>query len=173
VADRVAGLAPGDRRIRRGARALVPEARVDSRVLLVPVVGVGHVARAAARGAVVARLVVGAGEPQVRIVQARLGDVDERHGDAAAGPRSAIGLAEIRASGLVELLQLSRSCSAIPPRETGSRSRAARSNTRKTSAGGTVSHAGSAVSDGRMPLGGHERIGLHRRHERGALPFGV
>src|SRR5690242_5548503 len=79
-----------------------PFGMVGSRVAVVPV---HHVAGAAARGAVVARLVVGALEPEVRVVQARLGDVDDRHRYAAAGARAAVRLADVGASGLVELLQ--------------------------------------------------------------------
>src|SRR5476651_1328151 len=87
--------------------AVVAEARVDARVLFVAVVRVDRVAGAAAGGAVVARLVARAEEPQVRIVQARLGDVDDGHRDAASRAGPAIRLANVGTAGLVEFLQRS------------------------------------------------------------------
>src|SRR6266446_10152743 len=107
VADGMAGLVPRDGRVLRRALAGMAVFRVRPRVPRVAVVGVHGVARAAAGRAVVAGLLVGAEEPQVRIVQARLGDVDERHRYAAARRRAAVRLADVGPAGLVELLQRS------------------------------------------------------------------
>ena len=41
----------------------------------------------------------------MRVVEPGLGDVDQRHGDAVAGGRAAVGLADVGAPRLVELLQ--------------------------------------------------------------------
>ncbi len=105
VADRVAGAPPGDGRVLRRLLSRVPVLRVDARMLLVAVVGVHRVAGAAARGPVVAGLLVGAEEPQVRVVQARLGDVDHRHRDAASRAGAAVGLLEVGPARLVQALQ--------------------------------------------------------------------
>src|SRR6185369_15157505 len=101
----MARLVAGDGGIAGRGGAPVPEPRVDPRMLLVAIVRVHRVAGAASRGAIVAGLLVGAEEPQVRVVEARLGDVDDRHRDEASGRRPAIGLAKVGAPRLVELLQ--------------------------------------------------------------------
>jgi hypothetical protein len=55
---------------------------------------------------IVARLIVGADEPGVRIVEARLGDVDDRHRNARTRARTAIRLTEIGPPRLLDPLQL-------------------------------------------------------------------
>src|SRR5258707_3539450 len=93
--------------IERCALPRMAVARVAAGVLLVAVVGVHRVAGAASRGAVVAGLVAGAQEPQMRVVQARLRDVDRGHRDAAPRARPAVRLADVGAARLVQLLQRS------------------------------------------------------------------
>ena len=105
VPYRVPGLRFHDRRIGGGALPLVAEARVDPGMPLVAIVRVDRVAGAAARRAVIARLLARAEEPEMRVVQPRLGDVDDRNGDAAAGSRAAVALADVGTARLVELLQ--------------------------------------------------------------------
>src|SRR5262245_41427953 len=56
--------------------------------------------------AIVAWLIVRADEPGDRIVQARLRDVDDWHGDSRARARPAIGLPEIGTPRLFDALQL-------------------------------------------------------------------
>ena len=63
-------------------------------------------AATAATAAVVARLFIGAQEPGQRVVQARLVQVQYRHGDAIAGARATIGLAQIRAPGFLQALDI-------------------------------------------------------------------
>src|SRR5262249_37052631 len=104
VADRVAGLILWNRRV-QGSGLAPAVLRVRTGVLRVAVVAVDGVAGRATGGAGVARLGVRAEEPQVRIVQARLRDVDEGTRDAVAGRGSAVRRADVGPARLVELLQ--------------------------------------------------------------------
>ena len=103
--ERMAGFIFGNRRVFRLRLALVAEFGIRPAVRRVAVIGVHGMAGGAARGTIIARLLIGAEEPEMRIVQARLGDIDHRHRDAAAGAGAAIGLLDIRAAGLIKLLQ--------------------------------------------------------------------
>ena len=83
---------------------VLPNAAIRPGMRRVAIVGVDRVASRAPRRAIVARLLVGAHEPHVRVVQPRLGDVDHRHRDAKPGAGAAIGLPDVGPAGLVELL---------------------------------------------------------------------
>src|SRR5687767_12998477 len=76
--------------------------RIRARVARIAIVRVHDVAGGAARGAIVASLIVAAQEPGERIVQARLVDVEHGNGDARTGAGAAIGLLEIRPAGLLQ-----------------------------------------------------------------------
>src|ERR1700743_1068060 len=67
----------------------VPKWALLCGVELVAVVGIDHVAARAARRAIVARIVVGAHQPDERVVQARLGDVQHRNPKRIDGTRTA------------------------------------------------------------------------------------
>src|SRR5882762_3191339 len=84
------------------APALVPVACIGTGVRGLAIVGVDDMAGAAAGGTVVTRLVVRAEEPHQRIVEARLGQVDQRHRDAPAGAGSAVRRADVGAARLVK-----------------------------------------------------------------------
>ena len=58
-----------------------------------------------ARRTVVARLLVGTQEPEVRVVQPGLGDIYQRHRDTVAGTRAPVRLPDVRAPWLVQFLQ--------------------------------------------------------------------
>src|SRR5690606_5251614 len=104
VLDRVARLVARDGGVGLGGGAGVAEPGPDGTVARVAVVRVDHVAGAAAGTAVVARVVVGAQEPQVRVVEAGLGQVDHRHRDPRAGGRAAVGLLDVGAARLLQAL---------------------------------------------------------------------
>src|SRR5215467_12264214 len=74
--------------------------------LHVAVVGVNNMASGTTRVAIVAWIVVGAEKPSRRVVEARLGDVQNRYRDAQPGPGAAVRLAEIGTPRLFEALQL-------------------------------------------------------------------
>jgi hypothetical protein len=71
----------------------------------IAVVGIHGMAGGAARAAVVARVVVGAQHPQVRVVEAGLGEVDHRHRHPVASARATVRLPQVRPARLVEALQ--------------------------------------------------------------------
>ncbi len=134
------GCVRGNRRVGRVALVPVwPNLRVRAGVARVAIVRVDDVARGAAGRAIVARAVVGAEEPHERVVEARLVDVEHRHGDARAGAGAAVGLVEVRPARLFEASGSGRANSA--GRSPGRRCemlRPPRSNTRKMSAGASV-----------------------------------
>jgi len=105
VPDRVAGFVARDGGVDGLCFAVVAGRGIDAAVFRVAVVGVDGMAGGAAGGAVVTGLLIGAEEPQVRIVEPGLGDVDQWHGDAVAGAGATVGLLDVRAAGLVQALQ--------------------------------------------------------------------
>src|SRR5690606_23228130 len=90
VAQGVARFVPVNLRVNRIALAPVAVARINTTVARVAVIGIDDVTGRAAGTAIIAGLVVGAEKPHQRIVQSRLGNVDDRYGDAPAGARAAI-----------------------------------------------------------------------------------
>ncbi len=108
VLERMSRFVLRNRRIGLLRRAGVAELRIDRRMERVAIVRVDDVAAGAARRTIVAGVVVRAHEPDERIVQARLVDVQHRNRYAIAGARAAIGLFQIRPAGFLELLQLAR-----------------------------------------------------------------
>ena len=80
--------------------------RIRTRVARIAIIGVNNMARRATGRTVIAGLIVGAKEPGKRIVESRLVKVDQRHRDARARSRPTIRLANIRATGLFESLNL-------------------------------------------------------------------
>ena len=106
VSDGVARLVLRDGRIRVVLRiTLVPERRVNPRVNRVAIVGIHHVARGATARAVITRLIIGAQERQVRIVQARLVHVQQRQVDAVQCPQTTIRQAVVRTTRVLELVR--------------------------------------------------------------------
>ncbi len=81
--------------------------RVRTRVARIAIVRIDAVAAAAARRAKIARIVVGAHEPHVRIIQPRLRDVDQRHRNAIAGAGAATARLDVGPAGFIEALNLS------------------------------------------------------------------
>ena len=108
VPDRMARLVARDGRVLGLGGAPVAVRGPGPGMAWVAVVGVDDVAGAAARGAVVAGLVVGAEEPSERVVESGLGDVEHRDGDADAGAGPAIGLADVGPARLLQSLQLAQ-----------------------------------------------------------------
>ena len=102
----MAALALGDGLVHGHRGAVMALARIGSGMARIAVVAVDHMARGTARGAVIARLVVGPHEPGQGVVQARLMEVDDRHRDARAGAGAAVRLAGIGPSRLLQALQL-------------------------------------------------------------------
>ena len=86
--------------------AIVTVFCIGPAVFGIAIIGVNGMACRATGGAIVARLFIGSQEPEVRIVQARLGQINQRYGNSTAGAGSAIGLFDIGTTRLVELLQL-------------------------------------------------------------------
>ena len=106
VSDGVARLVLRDGRIGVVLRiTLVPERRVNPRVNRVAIVGIHHVARGATARAVITRLIIGAQERQVRIVQARLVHVQQRQVDAVQCPQATIRQAVVRTTRVLELVR--------------------------------------------------------------------
>ena len=68
------------------------------------IIGINDVARTAARGAIIAGLIIGAHEPGEGIVQAGFVDIDHWHRDAQAGAGATVGLADIGAARLFQTL---------------------------------------------------------------------
>ena len=108
-----------DRRVDRHRLTLVAVFGVHAGRHPFTVVGVCHMAGAAAGGAIVARLVVRAHEPGVRIIEAGLMNVQHRNGDADAGCRPAVRLADVRAARLLQSLQLAEGVRQADLRELG------------------------------------------------------
>ena len=104
VRDRVAGLIFRNGHVAGCSFTLVAKAGVGPRVFGVAVIGVGAVAGGATRRSVVTGLFVGSQKPQVWVVQASFGDVDEWHGNAAARARTAVRLLDVRAPRLIQFL---------------------------------------------------------------------
>ena len=102
----MAALAFGDGLVHRHRGAVMTLPRIGSGMARIAVVAVDHMAGGAARGAVIARLVVGPHEPGQGVVQARLVEVDDRHRDARSGSRPAVRLAGVGPSRLLQALQL-------------------------------------------------------------------
>ena len=102
----MAALALGDGLVHRYRGAVMTLARIGPGMARIAVVAVDHMAAGAARGAVIARLVVGPHKPGQGVVQPRLVEVDDRHRDARSGPRPAVRLAGIGPSRLLQALQL-------------------------------------------------------------------
>src|SRR5690606_24865528 len=90
-----------------GARALAIAAilRPAQAMARLAVIGIDDMAGGAARRAVIAWLIIGAHEPSEGIVEPRLVDVEQRHGDAQARARPAVRLADIRAARLLKALE--------------------------------------------------------------------
>ena len=133
----------GDGRIDRGALPVAAVLGVGEAMPRLAVVGVDDMAAGAARLAIVARLVVGAHEPHEGIVQPRLVDVEHRDGDAQAGAGAAVGLADVGPARFLQPLDLAGGVGQADLRELRADVRPPRSNTRKTSAGGTTCQVGS------------------------------
>ena len=74
----------------------------------VTVIRVDDMATCTARRSIVTRLIIGAHEPGERIVQASFVNIDQRHGDTAAGTRTTIGLSCVGFARLFESLDLSQ-----------------------------------------------------------------
>ena len=102
--DRMALFILRDRRICSRGLAVAAVLRPGHAVPRLTVVGVDDVAGAAARGAIVAGLVVGAHEPGEGVVEARLVDVDHRHRDAQARAGAAVRLADVGPARLLDAL---------------------------------------------------------------------
>ena len=68
------------------------------------VIRVDHMAAGAARLAIVAGLIIGSHEPHERIVEPGLVDIEYRNGDAQAGSGTAVGLFQVRTTGLFQPL---------------------------------------------------------------------
>ena len=77
---------------------------IDQAVARFAVIGIDDMARRAARGAIITRLIVGAHLPQERIVQAGLVDVQHRNRDAQAGAGAAVRLLEVGTARLFQTL---------------------------------------------------------------------
>ena len=106
VADRMARFLAADRRV-HGRRLAVPaELRIAQAVPRLAVVGIDDVTGSAARRTIVARLVIGAHEPGVGVVQPGLVNVQDRHSDAQAGAGSTRRLTDVRTAGLFQPLDL-------------------------------------------------------------------
>ena len=101
VLDGMARLVLGDRGVARGAPAGVAIRRPRARVGRVPVVGVDHVAGGAAARSVVARVVVGPQEGEVRVVEPGLVEVDQGRADPGAGSGAALREADVGAARVV------------------------------------------------------------------------
>ena len=89
VFDGVARLVLRDGRVGVHGQAVVPVLGIRPGVDAGAVVGVDHMARATAGGAVVARMVVGAEEVERRVEEARLVEADEGRIDAVLGAEAA------------------------------------------------------------------------------------
>ena len=103
----VAAVFAGDGRIDRGRLPVAAVLRIAKAVARFAVVGVDHVAARTARMAIVARLVVGSHEPQERIVEPGLVNVEDRDRHPQPGAGAAVGLLEVGPSGFFEPLDLS------------------------------------------------------------------
>ena len=104
VANGVSRFILSDGGIHRRRLALVAMGGPLAGMARIPIVRIHHVARPTTRSAVVPGLLVGAEEPHERIVQARLRDVDEGHGNALPRARAPIGLADVGAPRLLQAL---------------------------------------------------------------------
>ena len=142
VANGMAGFVSRNRRIGCRAVAAIAEARVWAGMLRRAVVGVDHVARRASAGAIIAGLVVRAGQRKQRIEQARFLQAEKNGIGAQLGAESA--LAE-----LVVGRPASSSRSGLPISPFFS---PPRSNTRRTLPGCEISQRSSGVISGRMPF---------------------
>ena len=94
----------GDCRILGDRLPVAAERGVNQAVTRFAVIGIDHVATSAARMAIIARLIVGAHEPHVGIVEPRLVDIEHRDCHPEAGTGAAIGLLEVGPSGLFHAL---------------------------------------------------------------------
>ncbi len=72
----------------------------------ITIVRIDYMTGRAARRAIVARLVVGAEEPGERVIEPRLVDVDQRHGDARTGTGATIRLTDVGSARFLETLDL-------------------------------------------------------------------
>ena len=168
---------PASRRLARAVLALAQggDGRIDRRRLPVAaILGIGHrmprlavvgvddVAAGAARMAIVALLVVGAHEPHVGVVEAGLVDVEHRDGDAKAGARAAVRLAQVGPARLLEPLDRAGRDWAGRSRRIGCRccGRRARTRGRRRRAG---RRARSAADRARRARRGRAAAGSGRR----------
>ena len=106
VLDRMSRLVLRNRRIDLLRSADVAGLRVNRRVERIAVVGVDHVASRATRRTIVAGIVVRAHQPDERIIESRLVNVEHRDRNAVAGAGTAVRLLEVRAAGFFEPLDL-------------------------------------------------------------------
>ena len=102
VLDRVAGLVAGNRGVGLEREPSIAICGVRPGVDARPVVGVDHVARGAAAGAVVARMIVGPQEVQRRVEQPGFLKTDEHGIGAVLGSQAASAQAGAGLAGLVE-----------------------------------------------------------------------
>ena len=106
VGNRVPFLGEGNGWIDGARFAAVPGSGIGAGMAWITVIGVNGVTTGTAGMAIVARIVVGAHKPHVRIIEASLGNVDDWHCDTATGTRPAVGLFEVGAPRFFEALDL-------------------------------------------------------------------
>jgi hypothetical protein len=132
----------------------------------ITVVGVHYVARCAARIAIITRIVVGAKKPTCRVIEARLGDVEDRNGDPQPGAWAAIGLADIWPSRLLETLQLSLRVGVADLRELGANVAATALKHTENVTGREYLPGWQRIEFGHDPVASrHLRGRRHRRHQ--------
>ena len=106
VLQRMAWFLLWNHRIAGQGLAVVARAGIRPGVPRIAVVGVDHVTAGAAGRAIVARLLVGAEEPHMWVVQPRLVEVEHRHRDPEAGGRAPVRLAEVGPARLLQPLNV-------------------------------------------------------------------
>ena len=92
-------------RVSADATTVVTVLRIRPGTRRVTVIRINDVTTGTTRRAVIAGLFVGPQKPHQRIVQPRLGDIDQRHGDPPTGAGAAVGLFDIGPPRLIEQLQ--------------------------------------------------------------------
>ena len=102
--ERVAGLVTRDRRIDGLGFALVAVLRIGPRVEFIAVIGIDHMTGAATRGPEITGVVVGAQEPHQRIVEAGLGEVENRYRDTNTGAWTAARLFDVELARFLQAL---------------------------------------------------------------------
>ena len=106
VLERMSGYILRNSRIDLLTGTHVAELGVDRRVARITIVGVDHMATAAAGRAEITRIVVGAEHPQERVVESGLGDVEDRNRDATAGAWATVRLLDVGPAGFFKALDL-------------------------------------------------------------------